>query len=572
MVNKNAQETNEVSIYKDFFRYNKLLSIAIIIVSVILGFLNLFSLFLVFKISELIIEESNLINKFLLIFSIAIFLNNILNIFRTYSVKKKIYNEEEIYYEQIFLDKPITYMESEDLNTQNNYNILNDFLKEREDSFVCLYKVVQSISFIISASLYIFTISKFVLLTIILSIVLYVSISNFVGNKTKEIWPNYISNMRISNIFNNILIDKDHLYERSLFNYEDFIQNKFLNSFNKGMKINKKLGREKAVYESLLSLISISTSFLLIFILANYYKNGMIHLPDMMSIFSFKIAIDWNTGSMLEVKDTILKYKIAMGLLDEIDIKKNKSLNKEVTNNLYDIVFDHVYFQYPGSEYCVVKDFSYNFKSGFSYLIIGENGAGKSTIIKLLLGLYKPSKGRITINGIDAYKLSSEEKSKIFSVLLQDSSKYPFTIRENIELGKKKRYSNAMEELVKNFKDGIDSNLSKFYDDPVDLSGGQWQKVFIERIYDDENKIQILDEPTAGFDPMSELEFYKNIDDFTNNDLSIYISHRMGIVSICDRILVIKDNILAEEGDFEALIERKGIFYDFYETQRDLYV
>ena len=261
-----------------------------------------------------------------------------------------------------------------------------------------------------------------------------------------------------------------------------------------------------------------------------------------------------------------------MGLLDEIDITKNKSLNKEVTNNLYDIVFDHVYFQYPGSEYCVVKDFSYNFKSGFSYLIIGENGAGKSTIIKLLLGLYKPSKGRITINGIDTYKLSSEEKSKIFSVLLQDSSKYPFTIRENIELAKKKRYSNAMEELVKNFKDGIDSNLSKFYDDPVDLSGGQWQKVFIERIYDDENKIQILDEPTAGLDPMSELEFYKNIDDFTNNGLSIYISHRMGIVSICNRILVIKDNILAEEGDFEALIERKGVFYDFYETQRDLYV
>ena len=128
-----------------------------------------------------------------------------------------------------------------------------------------------------------------------------------------------------------------------------------------------------------------------------------------------------------------------------------------------------------------------------------------------------------------------------------------------------------MDELVKNFKDGIDSNLSKFYDNPVDLSGGQWQKVFIERIYDDENKIQILDEPTAGLDPMAELEFYKNIDDFTNNDLSIYISHRMGIVSICDRILVIKDNILVEEGDFEALIERKGIFYDFYKTQRDLY-
>lgn len=561
-----------MSIYKDFFRYNKLLSTAIIIVSVILGFLNSFSLFLVFKISELIIEESNLINKFLLIFSMAIFLNNILNIFRTYSVKKKIYNEEEIYYDQIFLDKPITYMESENINTQNNYNILNNFLKEREDSFVCLCKLIQSISFIIFASLYIFTISKFALLTIILSMVLYVTISNFIGNKTKEIWPKYISNMRISNIFNNILIDKDHLYERSLFNYEDFIQNKFLNSFNNGMKINKKLGREKAIYEFLLNLISISTSFLLIFILANYYKNGIIQLSDILSMFSFKIAIDWNTGSMLEGKDTILKYKIAMGLLDDIDTTKNKSLNKEITNNLYDIVFDHVYFQYPGSENCVVKDFSYNFKSGFSYLIIGENGAGKSTIIKLLLGLYKPSKGRVTINGIDAYKLSSEEKSKIFSVLLQDSSKYPFTIRENIELGKKKRHSYAMDELVKNFKDGIDSNLSKFYDNPVDLSGGQWQKVFIERIYDDANKIQILDEPTAGLDPMSELEFYKNIDDFTNNDLSIYISHRMGIVSICDRILVIKDNILAEEGDFEALIERKGIFYDFYETQRDLYV
>ena len=97
-----------MSIYKDFFRYNKLLSTAIIIVSVILGFLNSFSLFLVFKISELIIEESNLINKFLLIFSMAIFLNNILNIFRTYSVKMKIYNEEEFYYDQIFLDKPIT--------------------------------------------------------------------------------------------------------------------------------------------------------------------------------------------------------------------------------------------------------------------------------------------------------------------------------------------------------------------------------------------------------------------------------------------------------------------------------
>ncbi len=561
-----------MSICKDFLRYNKLLSIAIIMVSLILGFLNSYSLFLVFKISGLITEESILINKFILIFSIAILLNNILDNFCTYSIKKKIYTEEEIYYNQIFLDKPITYVKSENLNTQNNYNILKNFLKEREESFVFLSTLVQSISFISSASLYILTINKFAFFIIILSMIVYISLNYFIDNKTKEIWPKYISNMRISNVFNNILIDKDHLYERSLFNYKEFIQSKFLNSFSSGMKINKRLGQEKARYESLLSLVLISTNFLLIFILANSYKKEMIYFPDMLLVFSFKLAIDWDIESMLEGKNTILKYKIAIGLLENIDSIDNKPLNNEINKNLYDIVFDHVYFSYPGSDRSVVKDFSYTFKSASSYLIVGENGAGKSTIIKLLLGLYKPSKGSVTINGVDAYKLSSEEKSEIFSVLLQDSSKYPFTIRENIELGKKKNYSSAIEELAKNFKNGIDSNLSKFYDKPVDLSGGQWQKIFIERIYGDENKIQILDEPTAGLDPMAELEFYRKIDDFTNNDLSIYISHRMGIVSICDRILVIKDNILAEEGDFEDLIERKGIFYDFYKTQRDLYI
>lgn len=564
-----------MKIIGDFFKYNKLYSRLISFLSILLGFLNFYSLYLIFEVSSFIVEKNEDILGTFVLFAISLLVKKFAESVTTYLINKKTYLEEKDYFTKIYLDKPLSLVDSENANYQRDYSILANFLKDRRTYFISLANIIKGIAYLISVYVFIFNINFYLFLIFIISALLYIPINIKVSQKNKAIWPEYMGNMRVSNIIDKILIDKDHLYERNLFNFKDYIQVKFSKSFDKGSRSNRKLGKSKFILEAILLVLSILTTGVSILLSACLDQNSSISFSKIILILSLKLGADEVIQNILADKDLFNQYNLALDIMDKLVLKPRPNNEDRVKEEFskYKIDFKNVYFSYPGSNKYTLEDFSYTFTSGISYLIIGENGAGKSTLIKLLLGLYEPTKGEVTINGIPTYSLSSQDKRNLFSILLQDSSKYPFTIKDNIDLSVKAKtsYSEDILKLAKKFPHGLQANLSKLDDSPVDLSGGQWQKVFMERVYKDKNKVLILDEPTASLDPISELNFYKNIDKFTDDNLSIFISHRMGIVSICDKILVLKDNKLFEEGTFDELMDKKEEFYGLYQAQKKLY-
>lgn len=263
----------------------------------------------------------------------------------------------------------------------------------------------------------------------------------------------------------------------------------------------------------------------------------------------------------------------------DMDYDGTLPVEKRDDNN-YSIEFKNVWFRYDESEDYVLKDFSLKFNIGEKLAIVGLNGAGKTTIVKLLCRLYNPEKGEILLNGININKYDYDEYVSIFSVVFQDYSLFNFPLDENVagsEDVDKERFESAIEkvglsERIRTLPDGARTLLGHENGDGVSLSGGEGQKLAIARALYKDAPFIILDEPTAALDPIAESEIYENFDGLINNKTAIYISHRMSSCKFCDRIVVVGNGGILEEGSHMSLIERAGVYANLYNSQAEYYV
>lgn len=250
------------------------------------------------------------------------------------------------------------------------------------------------------------------------------------------------------------------------------------------------------------------------------------------------------------------------------------------------LTFENISFKYPTAKEDTLKDISFSISSGETLAIVGKNGAGKTTIIKLLCRLYKPQKGRILINGVDMQSLSMEEYRKHLSIVFQDFKLLPIKLNENI-IGKTKDLIteeetkdiwNRLEEVgikswIKKQSKQLESYITKVHDDKGLLpSGGQEQKIAITRALVRDGAIVILDEPTAALDPKSEEEVYENLIKLTEGKTSIFISHRLSSTRIADRIIVLDKGEIVEEGCHKELINYNGLYADMFNIQANQYI
>ena len=211
------------------------------------------------------------------------------------------------------------------------------------------------------------------------------------------------------------------------------------------------------------------------------------------------------------------------------------------------------------------------------YSIVGENGAGKTTFIKLLMRLYDPTEGVITLNGIDIKEFDIESYYQIFGVVFQDYQLIGFTLGENItsqDTFDDNKVNNILKDI--NFKakaNNLAQSMLKYFDDKgVELSGGETQKVAIARALYKDSNILILDEPTAALDPLAEYEIYNQFDSMTNNKTAIYISHRLSSCRFCDEIIVFEKGKIIEKGHHDVLINNtKGKYYSMFKAQAKYY-
>ena len=244
------------------------------------------------------------------------------------------------------------------------------------------------------------------------------------------------------------------------------------------------------------------------------------------------------------------------------------------------IEFQNVSFKYQSAEKSTINNMTFKVNKGENIAIVGENGAGKTTAVKLLCGLYYPTSGEILINGKSNRDFSGNSYFNLFSAVFQDYYFMPMTIAENIcatsNYDKEKLFAAFEKAGISNKINGLPNKEKSYmikdvYKDAVDFSGGEKQKLLLAKAIYKNAPVLILDEPTAALDPIAENELYLKYNEITSNKISFFISHRLSSTRFCDRILFIKGGRIAESGTHEELMALKGLYYRMYQIQSYYY-
>lgn len=388
-------------------------------------------------------------------------------------------------------------------------------------------------------------------------------------NKMNKMFENTSRNEREMENVIDILKNKDALYEIKVFKMKEF----FLSRFEK---------YSSAVFEERLDTTLKSQNYLLLSSVVNIVWMGLVILfivskllakaigagdltaivtsasstLDMAEDFVYEASTVSNNGYIANTLFYILSY-------DERKVEKSSKYGDEIE-------FSHVSFKYPGTEKMVLNDLSFRINKDKVTAIVGENGAGKSTIIKLVAGLYEPTDGSVRISNMNPYSMSNEDISNELSIVFQDFKNYEISLRDNILFGKAGDISEDLR-LLELDKYSEDTNIGKLEEDGVYLSGGENQKLALARAIQKKSDFLIFDEPTASMDPMVEAKMYDNILKVLKNRGAIIITHRLVLSKLADDIIVLNEGRIIERGTHDELMNRGGIYKQMYDEQSGWY-
>lgn len=388
---------------------------------------------------------------------------------------------------------------------------------------------------------------------------------------------------RYYNYLGEIQTDRRYNSERTIFGYSNYIISMWMKKFIYALKKLQKIKLVFFLKTRLPSVSAIILSIVFTVILLKPTLAGTTSLGLFISLVNSLIILsNFITNSISSVTSdmsNLYEYYKDLKKLTMYD-KEEQTGKKDICIPYETIEFINVSFKYPNSTVSVLKNVSFRIEKGIHYAFVGKNGSGKSTIIKLMLGLYDDYNGRILLNGVDIREINKNCLRDVFSIVFQDYSKYEISLFDSIRLGNKnitvedvKRGIDIadLNDIVNSNNDGLHSILGRTCRNGLDISEGQWQRVAIARGIVKNTPIRIFDEPTASIDPILEGEWYQKIQKISENRTTIFITHRLGSVKFVDEIFVLENGEIIESGSHEKLLAIGGQYAKMFSAQSQWY-
>ena len=448
-------------------------------------------------------------------------------------------------------------------------------------------RLIQQVITTITLSISIMVFSPWLLLLLVVGV-----IPAFVG-ETHFAFQGYAKNFRQTPVRRQLDYlrilggSKEAAKELKLFGLQEFLTERFRRLSTQVYEEDVALARRKAVAGSILSAIGT----------AGYYGAYIFAVwKTVIGVFSFGTltllanAIREASSNLQQTFSTLSTIADqALFLTDLIAFFDMSPTIKSKPNALpaprpivQGFEFRNVSFRYPGSSRLVLNNFNFKIRPGERVALIGENGEGKTTIVKLLTRLYDPAEGQVLLDGIDLREYNLEDLYREIGVIFQDFMRYEMTARENIAVGlidqienlaalEQSAHKSLADSVVQKLPSGYDQMLGRRFDGGVDLSGGEWQKMALARAYLRDAQVLILDEPTSALDARSEYEVFQRFAELTTGKMALFISHRFSTVRMADRIVVLEKGQIAEEGDHDALTRQGGRYAEMFELQAASY-
>ena len=436
----------------------------------------------------------------------------------------------------------------------------------------------------------ILTINPFILLLMI-CVLIFKALINKAGRKINyNVRNDYAPIIRKVQYYSEIMQNSDYGKEVRVNSIEQWVLNKYTSTMKNEYKTiyfqNTKDNSKLNVFVSFASVFQTAVIYLILSY--KVFFSGML-IGDfslyLTSANSFSSSVE---GFMGNISNLLTCAAFAKNFRYCIEEGKQQIKNEESSvitidkNTIYKIEFKHVYFKYPETDSYVLKDINIVLEHGKSLSIVGVNGSGKTTFVKLLCRLYLPTMGEILVNGISIKEIPISEYSKIIAAVFQDYKLFAFSVSENIQMDlvhENERIDNAikssgLQDKINSLPHGTGTYLYKEFDpEGIEFSGGEGQKIAIARALYKNTPIVILDEPTSALDPLAEYEIYKRFHALANGKTAIYISHRLSSTKFTDNVAVFSEGKIVEYGTHKELMSvDKGLYKEMYLTQSQYYI
>ena len=449
-----------------------------------------------------------------------------------------------------------------------------DFVEQCAHFLVCVIGVIAS-------SVLLYKVNYFMILLILLTCVCEFFLLKILKTKQSETTDNYSKLSGKFEYFYKLSKNAEASKDIKLYGFSDYLVKTAANFIYQIEHINAKYTKQSAAISGVRALLNLVRELVAYAYLTYLVLKNRLSVSDF--IFCFGIITGFSNWimnlvfSFMEISRCCTDCALYREFVEESVSEGKPAVD---FGEVRSIEFSNVFFTYLASDTETIRNMSFKVNKGENIAIVGENGAGKTTAIKLLCGLYYPSEGDILINGRSSREFSSDSYFDLFSAVFQDYCFMPMTIAENITA----EQSYDKERLFAAFdKAGITDKINSLsekentlmvkdvYKNAADFSGGEKQKLLLAKAVYKNAPVLILDEPTAALDPISENELYLKYNELTEDKISFFISHRLSSTRFCDRILFIKDGAVAESGTHEELMAKKGAYYRMYQTQSMYY-